>query len=140
MLPDAKICWFCIHAQREKRPDKRGSIRYFDRCKLGIKKVGAHHSENFRRCKGFEPNPAAIRNREVDLHRVIRECRVELGYLERLSVYAQHKRRRGAEYDKRVCVFKPLFPECENISEGKTVRADGFEEKEKRPDEGAGGE
>ena len=128
MLPDAKICWFCAHAQRERRPDKRGSIRYFDRCELGIKRVGAHHSEDFRRCKGFEPKQSAIGSREAELHRVIRECRVELEYLERLSVYAEHRRRRGAEYAHRARCFNPIFPENEKDREGKTVCADGFKE------------
>ena len=128
MLPDSKICWFCEHARRECRCDKRGSVRYREWCELGMKRVGAHRSEDFRRCKGFEPKQSAIASREADLHRVIRECRVELGYLERLSVYAQHRRRRGAEYVHGVGYFKPLFPEDENIRKGNSVRADGFEE------------
>ena len=131
MLPEAKICRFCMHAHREVRPDKRGSMRYREWCELGIKKVGAHHSENFRCCKGFEPKQSAIASREADLHRVIRECRVELGYLERLSVYAEHRRRRGAEYEYRVHGFDPLFPESKKDREGKTVGADGFEEESK---------
>ena len=127
MLPEAKICRFCEHARRECRYDKRGSVRYREWCELGMKRVGAHRSEDFRRCKGFEPKQSAIASREEELHRVIRECRVELGYLERLSEYAQHRRRRGAEYVHGVYCFKPLFPEGENIRDGKAVCADGFE-------------
>lgn len=128
MLPEVKICWFCMHACREGRPDKRGALRIHEWCELRMKRLSAERHEDFRRCKGFEPRQSAIASREADLHRVIRECRVELGYLERLSVYAEHRRRRGAEYEHRVHGFKPLFPEREKDGDGKTVCADGFEE------------
>ena len=133
MLPEAKICWFCIHMKREWHTDGRHRWRYA--CDLGLKKIGARHFVDFNRCKGFEPNPDAIVSRESKLHEVVRECRTELGYLERLSVYAEHRRRRGAEYHQGRCWFEPMIRETEE----KTARACGFEQKEKRPDEGAGG-
>jgi len=130
VLPECKICWFCCHAKHEWRNNKRGKCNVYW-CELGIKRIGAHRSENFRRCKGFEPNCEAIDDREDTLRRVIRECRTELAYLERLSVYAEHRRRRGAEYDRVFSnCFDPLFPETAVEGKGKTARACGFEEGE----------
>lgn len=122
MLPEAKICWLCIHMKSEWRTDGRHRWRYT--CELGLKKVGARKFVDFTRCKGFEPNAEAIDRRSCELHDVIRQCRVELGYLERLAVYAEHRRRRGAEYHQGRCWFEPMIRE---IGE-KTARACGFED------------
>lgn len=109
MLPEAKICWLCIHMKREWRTD--GKHRWHDQCELGIKNLGKRHFVDFNRCKGYEPNPDAIARRESELHDVIRACRTELVYLERLSVYAEHRRRRGAEYEKLFRLYEPMIRE-----------------------------
>lgn len=127
MLPDCKICWFCVHAKHEKRCKK--VMRIYRYCELGLKRIGASHHEDFNRCKGFEPNAETILKRQTELHQVIRDCRVELGYLDRLETYMEHKRRRGAVYEKVHTHYMPLY---RGEDEGKTDSAGGFEKGEKQ--------
>jgi len=86
-------------------------------------------NNDFNRCKFFEPNAEAIRGRQMELHQVIRNCRVELGYLDRLETYMEHKRRRGAVYEKVHTHYMPLY---RGEDEGKTDSAGGFEKGEKQ--------
>ncbi len=128
MLPECQICWFCIHKKTEWKKGKRAErlVRY---CDLGVKNLKAERRQDFNRCKFFEPNAEAIRGRQTELHQVIRDCRVELGYLDRLETYMEHKRRRGAVYEKVHTHYVPLY---RGEDEGKTDSAVGFEKGEKQ--------
>ena len=128
MLPECQICWFCVHKKSEIRQGKRCSrvVRY---CDLGVKNLKAERRQDFSRCKFFESNAEAIRERQMELHRVIRDCRVELGYLDRLESYMEHRRRRGAFYQKEHAYYEPLL---RAEDDGKTDSAVGFEKGEKQ--------
>lgn len=112
MFIEAKICSLCVHMHEEWRTD--GKHRWVRTCELGIKKIGRERFEDFTRCKGFEPSADAINRRADSLEGTLSAISVELSQLERLAVYATHKRRKGAEYHQERYWYDPMIRESGN--------------------------
>ena len=88
-----------------RRGKKERLVRY---CELGKKNLNAQSHQLFERCSCFEPEEAVITEREQTLRNVMRDCAVELRYLERLRGYMDRCNQKEAEYQRKFAYHKPL--------------------------------